>query len=348
MALLQIAKKAISPDDAQKLVEATFSLRNPLGVPTIFFQPHEFDQAKNIKDILAIVNPRLQAFSASPEFAHIYSGKEDVFSAHADTGYVRTLLRYVHTGETMPECRPLTHRKFTDFADRYARREYIQPLYNVVIAGNSLQQDFMKGQNVELPFSLHFLSEWHEIAHGTGAGEPQADLMSGCVTMKAFEDPRIIIWQADKRAYDAVNLADNPMYRERFGWAVVDANDYLAAQDQKRVLGLNEEQIRAMRFVHFQSLSETLQRVSQAIIRREAEMAQSGSKTSRVEAIMDLAQTEFKDDPAASYMTKRFALARLRLPRGLAGYTGQLAGRIEPPGGKYPSLIDEPELPPPS
>jgi hypothetical protein len=119
----------------------------------------------------------LQEFSASPEFAHIKPGDSGLFSAHADTEYVRTLLRYVNTGQTMPECTPLTHKNYQDFADRYSPRNYIQPLYNVVVTGNSLQQDFMKDQNVPVPYPLHFLSEWHEIAHGTGAGEPQADMM---------------------------------------------------------------------------------------------------------------------------------------------------------------------------
>lgn len=147
---------------------------------------------------------------------------------------------------------------------------------------------------------------------------------------------------ADQRALDVILNYDKKDRATLYGWSCVDVSDFVAAQSEEKILGLSEEQIKALRFNRFDPLTETVEKVGKAI-------KDSGVVIEKRENLYDLgmvaaglAKGAFKNDDVAQYVSNRFALACARALYGEKMY--KTAPDLQPPLDIYPSFIDEPEI----
>lgn len=221
MGFIQIDKKAVTSDDAKRLVDQTCALPNALGANIRFLRPEEFSQSYNKtsanrlmdpselslmkEDIEAIVKPHTN-------FALSGSGKKAELQRNVIgnlTGSLKKLLEG-DNGFAAFETH-LAHNDYSNYAHYFTPADYIAPLLsfiitpkatmsaNVDIYHNSIQKDL----DMTLPGSKEqwqFYALWHEIAHTAGADRqcilriaPIAFLLLPRREWQAREAPRFLL-----------------------------------------------------------------------------------------------------------------------------------------------------------
>lgn len=176
------------------------------------------------------------------------------------------------------------------------------------------------------------LTYWHELAHGTKAGEAQADKMSAIIYRKASADTRPLQVRADLRALDAVFTHDrfmgnNPNFpRARiYGWQPVDAIDSVVDMQAGQIGQMNEQ---AVKELSQKGLSEkeldvqvaALHKVGNRLNNAMGEAMRKRDLPAIADGLQDLlAGGEFMDDPEALRVALRFLLAAERVSTGQYG-----------------------------
>ncbi|MDB5490786.1 MAG: hypothetical protein JWO78_635, partial [Micavibrio sp.] len=239
--LLSIARKAVTEEDAAKILADTFAIPRPFGVPTLVLRqenlPDKMTVEKNTSKrtaLLRALNPFVKFYSdaelpadAEGTLLRILFKRaleQHGMDAHAtDTldrilSRQKSLCKFLKTGLASnfnALCLPYPHRKFPSHAHHYAK-DYKEPLFSIVIAPRSTAdgQKMMKEicGNLAQPRNPlpGYASQWqtfilwHEYAHGCGADETQADTMAAIICRKAFADQRFMTAWADIRAFDVI------------------------------------------------------------------------------------------------------------------------------------------------
>ena len=340
MSYIQIDKKAATDAEAQALLDQTYALFDPLGTPTLFIRPEDFP----IQSTDAIIFSNLASVSKTDfkraehsRINKLVSKKMEVFKpldlSDSFSGIAKKLDRDIVNSQLKPNdlsvdlAYNIRLSKFAETAEQYDHQKYIQPSFSVVFSSPSrstlsnILAHFKIDSKVSIGTSsqLRFIALWHEIAHGTGAGEPQADIIMATLTRQAFEDNQMITVFADLRAFDALLQAKKKA--ERYGWPMVEANDYILRLPEGMINSMSEQNIKDMRFQKFDHLADTVFEVSDMLKEQVVEKLHTRNLLG-----LSLAAQELREDMNISLTNNqmqiltRFELATRRLHHGEAAY----------------------------
>lgn len=295
--------------------------------------------------IMAEVRDRIDDFIDGGAFEHLEGGQrkhvERLLKENA--GDFEKIISEAKLNPHIPKMTTLIHFRDVFKAHYFPEEEYESPLRAVIVTPrknlNAYDiRSYMTGLPVDdAPASLpgtnahhQFNITWHEIGHGVGAAEPQTELIAASVTKKAFEDCSILSMNADARAVRAIFKHANERVdqtksgglireRDKYGWPMVEANDYIVQVSQDAIDSLSEDNLVRMRFQKFDHLGQSVKSVSDAL-KWEDRKAFHSRDLQRLGSIAQ-AFSEKRSTPSdQAQIYDRFALACRRLSIGEDAY----------------------------
>lgn len=325
MSLIQIDKKAAADADVNILLDRTYALADPLGTPALFLNPDDFPQSQEhmtLHNIEVRMNSLLEVVGidcTEDETAHINETLLQICDTAANAIHlIQPADGFSIRGQRLTASPPymsciLTPSRSASMKDFQATH----PIKDV-------------GELPDLPASglqQQFQLLWHEIGHGTGAEEPQAEAMSAVMCKRAFADNTCLRVQADLRAIDAmleyknrtsdaVEIKDNV---DTYGWPMVEVNDYIHALPAYTLDQMSEDDIKAIRLQEFDFFGDELYTLGHMI-----EEHMGGAFEDQDLGALDQAVSELQEQkmfsPQASQIISRFQLACQRVQRGAPAY----------------------------
>jgi len=235
MSLIQTDKKATTDFDARVMLEATYSLQDPLGTPTLFLRPEHHSPhwieywpsflRDTLKDTVGPSNTiNREVRTAVDDF--VKSGALDsldnvdraVSEARLEhsVGMFAKDIAKSNLNPERAEMRAYTQRRDFEKPHSVGEESFQPPTQLTVITpheeltANLLIHrltDKARGMTTDLPGTdaqYRFNALWHEIGHGTGAAEPQTEAIAAVMTRRAIEGTAVLQVNADARAVRAV------------------------------------------------------------------------------------------------------------------------------------------------
>lgn len=361
MSFLQIDKKAVSEAEGQAILEQTYSLQDPLGTPTLFlnpddFSPHWLERAPKLLRALygnevpysgkikGEIHDRIDDFIDQGVFDDLDAAELEnvVQKLHKGAEELSGVISAARLNPNEPKMTTRIHFRDVVKAHHFPEDEYDPPIRGVVVtpqstvsaemigqyfAGNKVKTGTaMPGTNAQHQFNI----TWHEVGHGTGAGEPQTELMAALITRKAFEDTAMLSLNADGRAVRAMFQQANKRpdimsstgftsERNKYGWPMVEVNDFAARLSAQSVDGLDEETIKSMRFQKFDHQGGHIKGASDAL-KWEDNNAFANRDLQTLGVIASGLAEKRSTPPEHAQIYARFALACERLLEGSPAY----------------------------
>lgn len=257
--LIKIDKKAATAADVNLLLEQSYALADPFGIPTLTLQPNDYQDCAQGKRSLV---------KALKSTIHDYVNKMDIQASSEAKDLVRVYnkslkRRYEDILRPWMEAKAACFMRYTVGVDQDFPSG-TDTLCNIVFAYDNdmtwtktAQAWFPETTAKYMPdFSLyeaHFklMSLWHEYAHGTGAWEPQAEKMAAIVTRKYLQSPAFLQFRADMRAFAAV-LYESDVGLDEYGWPMVEVIDSVLQMPQDQIDdAYDEETIKELRKERF-------------------------------------------------------------------------------------------------
>ncbi|HTK84833.1 MAG TPA: hypothetical protein VL625_07070 [Patescibacteria group bacterium] len=238
--------------DADQLLQETMEIKDPFGVKTLVIHPEDFEG-----DSPEAVREKLRAIT-NKFFADVTSGDakgQEELSKIFDSkrfDYVRDMTVKSARDKNYSDA----HNASLDDSAGHHCSIIVAPRLNIPFAKAAHDLTGVSEQALaSLPVSSNedrLLTYWHEFAHGTGAGEPQADKMSAIIYRQSFSDTQQLKIRADMRALDAVFTHDRFMDPDRkwarceiYGWAPVEAIDSVIDMPESEIKNMDENAIRS-------------------------------------------------------------------------------------------------------
>ncbi len=370
MSMLQIDRKAVTEEDAKAVLAGTYALSDPLGTPTIFLNPDAFSPTllesaplwmrKTFHDTAynhtrqSQISGIIDDFVGAGHFDHLSDEEQQrVIKVLKDS--VPELSQLVGSARVLYEEQRTTMRghlndrlkahHFSPFPE-----EYKAPFRSVIITPRSSWTPEDTAPYLIGPYQgseksagmpgfgaqYQFNAVWHEIGHGTGAAEPQTEMMAALVTKQAFEDTRILSVQADLRAIRSVfrhsilrddansisasgQIEGQVREREKYGWPMVEVNDYVQGLPVSTVDALSEDDIKSIRFRRFDHIGNTLKTAADILKYEDPEGYEAKDLQSLREAALYLADKRSTPEEHAQ-IYERLALACERVLIGEEAY----------------------------
>lgn len=242
--MLQIHKQAITEQDAEAILDASYLVRKPFGVPVMFVDPQDYKPKK----FFGIPLPRLMSKHRIATQLQNTVMQCDPPSPSLSMGRLRRMIEdRGYSEDTGQLVQDEIMNALTDYrrdhnpymASAYALAEprmaivFHARIPNVAEAeaADTLHLDPqnlppLPGHNAE----HHFITLWHEIAHSiAGFNEAGADYTSAMMYRHAFANPRLLNYQGDLRAANMVFIHQSRPALEDYGWSCVEAFDRVAA-----------------------------------------------------------------------------------------------------------------------
>lgn len=337
MSYIQIDKKAVTEEEARAFLNQSYSLEKPLGTTTLFIRPEDFpsqSEAGKQSVLFKAINNLKRIFKTKTATEGALSKKLAPFKyLDIDNEFnelQKIALRSIEQAQKSTDdvfdhaIHNLSVPKFAQSAEEQVQDTYMQPFFSVVFPPDKdlkfaemlamSELNFM----TETPSQFPFTVLWHEIAHGAGASEPQADMIAATVTRQAFENNHMISGIADVRAFHAVVYSSN---KKGYGWPMVEANDYVMSLPEETIDTMSEQEIKDIRFQKFDHLAETVSEVNR-LLKKQVGLA---FYDPNLLGLAEAAQKLRKDinlsltDNHKQILT-RFELATRRLHRGAVAY----------------------------
>jgi len=355
MGLIQVDKRAVTAEEGKVALALLRQQPVVFGIPTFnlsFAQYYDYCKAlqERLKDEtnpekLIFPQALVQAFhglQAADPYQRLSPDERNFILSHVAHKFYQTSLEFEPEKNKAAYDFALVapREKFKYFAHTYSPAEYRNPWGNVIVF-NGVDARFnqaIENNDPLITAAGNYYVYTHEAAHGTGAGEAQADLMAAVALRKVFENYDFLIKFADKRAFDSV-LKHSKKLRPTYGWGTVDVNDAVAASEEKRILGLTEAQIRALRFKRFDPMVSNVAHVKVML-----DASRHTYRDLSLEAVEHyVKEWDCGDNAELRYVADRFALAckRMAYPERFQAYKNI---KIEPPDGKYPSFSSDFEI----
>ncbi len=328
--MLTVTKQAATEAEAEAILDASYLVQKPFGVPVMFVDPVDYPTQK----FLGIPLPRLlQKRGIEKKLAKtiLQCDPSPTISSDLieDRGYISEAREKI-SGSILR-----TIKDYHYYDDRYLALAFPIAAPRISVAFYSRVTDVL---SEELPRALnmsrdrfpslpgtnahhHFIALWHEIAHSvSGANEAGADLTSAFVYRHAFRDTSVLKFQGDLRATHLVMQHTNPVSRESYGWSCVEAFDSVAAMktpptwDEVYQVGSTSfDAVNNTRDVVIEQVGSTLKKQCWEAFRTRDLEKLSGAAESMAE------NGTFQSDDA-KMIARRFALATRRLSQGITAY----------------------------
>lgn len=327
MSLIQITKKAATREEARELLDTSMALSDPFGAPTFVLKLEDFslDPVNREQDVRLV----LEAYRAfTQEYPHMARHERYVPNhvlrdfgeiAGGDVIFSSTAINYPVEGDDP-----------TEEAHLYTPETYTPPGVNIVLVPSvdlTMSQDRTSYDSAinhhdlpGTPEQWQAKSLWHEYAHGTGAGEPQAETMAAFVNRKFFANNPVLQANADHRAFRCIFGYANPVLRETYGWGMVEGNDYAARFAEDQIDPMTEADIRRISFQKFDSLADRV--LAMGAVLEHLAKADFSNKNLPILAgwAQALANHPEIKDPQDLRILKRFQLACTRIHLGNVAY----------------------------
>lgn len=328
--MLTVTKQAATEAEAEAILDASYLVQKPFGVPVMFVDPADYPSQK----FLGIPLPRiLQKRSIEKKLAEtiLQCPPSLAASSHLveDRGYIHEAREKI-SGSIM---RTIKAHHFYD--DRYLALALpiVAPRISVVFYArvtDVLAEELPHALNMDrerfpsLPGTNaqhHFIALWHEIAHSvSGTNEAGADLTSAMAYRHAFDDISVLKFQGDLRATHLVMQHTNPVSREAYGWSCVEAFDSVAAlktpptwDEVYRVGSTSYDAVNNTRADTIALVGSTLKKQCWDAFRtRDLNTLSNAAETMADDGTFE------SDD--AKMMARRFTLATRRLSQGITAY----------------------------
>ncbi len=361
MSFLQIDQKAVTEDEARVMLTQTYALQDPLGTPTLFlnpddFSPHWLEQSPkflqailkgeppNSGKIKGEIHDRIDDFVDQGMFDDLDEAQRDhvIKTLHKGALELTGIIGFARLNPDVPKMTTRIHFRDVLKAHYFPEDDYDPPIRGVVVTPQTSvsagqMAKYFSGDYTdtapEMPGtkSQHqFNIVWHEVGHGTGAGEPQTELMAGLITRKAFADNKMLSMNADGRAVRAVfqqaNMRPDVMShtgmtpeRNKYGWPMVEVNDYAVQMNEAVIDGLDEDAIKRVRFQKFDHQGDAVKGASNAL-KWEDPAAFDNKDLAALGVIASGLAEKRSTPPEHAKIYSRFALACQRLLEGTPAY----------------------------
>jgi hypothetical protein len=244
--------KSRGKPDADRLLHETMEIKDPFGVKTLVIHPEDFegDSPDTVREKLRVLTDKFFA-EIAPGDAKSQKEFSKIFASY-QFNYVRGMTAKSAGDRTYSDA----HNASLDDSAGHHCSIIVAPRLNIPFAKAAHDLTGVSEQALtSLPVSSNqdrLLTYWHEFAHGTGAGEPQADKMSAIVYRQSFSDTRQLKIRADMRALDAVFTHDRFMDPNKkwarceiYGWAPVEAIDSVIDMPDSEIKNMDENAIRS-------------------------------------------------------------------------------------------------------
>lgn len=235
MSIIQIDKKAVTEEDARAILDATYGLKDPLGIPTLFLRPEQFSPhwlerwppflKAALKDTVAVSDKienevkhavddflksgaldQLGRIDGAVSRVHLQAATDKYASAIAQTRLNPHLDRAV-TYIQYVDLRKPQHSDSFDYESPlhatiiapHANVTAYNVIHNMIEGAKGLAQD-LPGTNAQFQFN----QLWHEIGHGVGADEPQTESIAAVMTRRAINGTAVLEVSADARAVRSI------------------------------------------------------------------------------------------------------------------------------------------------
>lgn len=354
MSLLKINKKAVTDVDGLVLFQHSLALQEPLGTPTIFMNDVDIpDDASTVFGLFKrrALQKRSERFledAVRLRYGREYSSEMLPLIKRAVVTSGNSFLG-INISKPGACAYPVTHVAESAFhASDTDPDHYKPPLFNLVYmpttegkAGAAVFENSYMEKQGNFPGSFgqwQMFLLWHEIGHGTGAGEPQSDAMSAIVCRQAFEDTNFLRAMADHRMAKVFNclLRYDGLYSEGmpaeddYGVPTAEALDHINNLSERSINALDEDTIRRISFQKFDHNNTVPMRVARILYQQQMEagrrrpIREEGQATDR--ALLDYAQSakevlsegDLKD--AEEKILRRAGLAFTRIAHGAKAY----------------------------
>ena len=331
--MLQVTKRAASEAEARAILDASYQVQSPFGVPILLVDPADYAR----KSFMGIPLPRLglknrvhkeleQVLAQCTAPVANESGKVKLID---DRGYFtyspeqlkNKIVWAIKDSEidkvepvafAMPNDAPRVsvtiHREATDIANQ---------TMHIVLGAN-------RGKTLDYPgydAQYSFMSLWHEHAHSvSGTNEAGAEKIAALMCRYAFEDCTFMAVQADMRAVHAILRYKDEHMQNTYGWPCAEVLDEALALetpptwDEIRKLGeTSYDTPHAARFETIKKIGHTFNmKTGIPFLFRD------------LKGMADVAEECLKEDtlttPEERSIAERFALAARRLSIGKAAY----------------------------
>lgn len=349
MSKLVVDFKDIKGADPAAILTHCSKLAKPFGIPSVVIRPVDvpfpegflkMKKAEQEKELQHILLPALQKY-----FGAKYDNPAD--ATHTVLQYmaeaqIKDYLRQAMTSTTFGNALSVRlHTHKGKFAHEVGEEKHVDASWNLVVGAApyldaKTRLCYSTGIDASTVKDLPGTKEqwqlavlWHELAHGTGAGEPHADKMSAIVYRQLQADPSLLHVKADIRAVTAILGYKDEDNIKKYGWPMVEVNDEVARMTPAKIASMSEDDIKAIRFDEFDWKLEAVEIVGEvlAAICPKQMKKQKGKKRTIEDLKMlgDKVQTCinlgcFDEVPEAKAIARRFFVAATRLSAGMKHY----------------------------
>ena len=328
--MLTVTKQAANEAEAKAILDASYLVRKPFGVPVIFVDPADYPvrtfcgfplprlgQKRRIEQKLAAAIAECDPAMPEPRKIIEDRGYFTLPRKKISDQILRTIKEHHLYGDsrlalafplTAPRISIVFHARIKD------------PLAEEIPEALGMERDRLP----DLPGTdsqHHFISLWHEIAHSmSGDNEAGADLVSALAYRHAFADNSVLKFQGDLRAAHLILNHTNPVSTKTYGWSCVDAFDSVAALERPptwdEVYQTGATSYNAVN----NTRAETIEHVGQTLKKDFLKAFRSRNLMPLSDAAETMAGNGTFETEDAKMIAQRFALATRRLAQGITAY----------------------------
>lgn len=335
--LITTSKKAVTEDDAQRILDESYSFceqHSPYDVPVLILRPEEFADCVDgtpidYGNVQSLYAQRLSVFLKSHNLS--------------DTSMLRSLTNGRQINPVTVNLVNANRDKDVMYSGIFSSASgngKLQAPFAVIQAPKATMTAkdrlaYMLDMEVAnlassypgAPAHWQFLDLWHEIGHATGAGEPQTDKMAAILARKAFADASFLQMEADIRYAKAVLYSHDKYIVNEYGWGMGDAIEDVLAMPEQAITDITSSEIKNMRADAYNSFSSDVRHVGRML------RAEIGKKHFVADHLPDIARTTtsllrkgvFGEAASKRYeIASRFALAAERLSQGNDAYKASI------------------------
>lgn len=223
--MLSVPQKIADEADAEAILNASYRLDAPLGVPTLIIDPADFSREQSFWSLMRDGDTiEKRVMSQLGRMLNMFYRRPAVKEFMKNPGIVRT--KIINALDKAQSGNQLTARSFT------------HNLFNVVICPRTRDTaSLLMKHGLHIPeekipdmpgynAQWNFIKLWHEFAHGVvGESESHADKVCAMIHQHVFADATPLMAFADFRATQALIQHEDVSSLTKYGWPLVDTID---------------------------------------------------------------------------------------------------------------------------
>lgn len=331
--MLHVTKRAASEADSKAILEASYRVQSPFGVPILLVDPDKYTR----KTFLGIPLPRLglknrihrELKNVLAQCTAPTAAPSNAVKLIDDRGYfnytpeilerkIISILKEceIDPSEAVAFALPNESPRVSVTMLREAKDVANQTMRNVLGANKNKTLDY-PGYDTQ----YNFIALWHEHAHSvSGTNEAGAEKIAALMSRYAFEDCTFLAVQADMRAVHSIIRYNNEEMLSLYGWPCVEViDDALALETPPTWEEIKKLGETSYDTPHCARL-ETINTVGTVFNKKSALPFMFRDLKTMADTADECLQQQSLTTPEEIMIAERFALAARRLSIGKAAY----------------------------